>query len=96
QRSRAELYGADNVCLIGSEKKLNFLGWKFEGYAAEAGHLRRPARDDGASREQIMELHRRGSSLRQIAAELGVHFTTVHRVVKAAGEQAAVAVAEGS
>ncbi|MBS1527992.1 MAG: AAA family ATPase, partial [Bacteroidetes bacterium] len=27
QRSRAELYGADNVCLIGSEKKLNFLGW---------------------------------------------------------------------
>ncbi|MBS1527968.1 MAG: helix-turn-helix domain-containing protein, partial [Bacteroidetes bacterium] len=95
QRSRAELYGADNVCLIGSEKKLNFLGWKFEGYAAEAGHLRRPS-GDTASREQIMELHRRGSSLRQIAAELGVHFTTVHRVVKAAGEQVAVAVAEDS
>ena len=83
QRSRDEQYGADNVCLISREKEMSFLGFKFEGYANEADHLRKPelGATDG-EKQMVLDLHNQGKTLRQIANELGMHFTSVGRIVR--------------
>ncbi|HZY39672.1 MAG TPA: AAA family ATPase [Mucilaginibacter sp.] len=82
QRNQKEEYGENNVCLIRQEKHINFLRYKFEGYAREADHLRPPeTQENEVLKQQVLELHEKGRSLRQIANELGVHFTTVGRVL---------------
>ena len=83
QRNQKEAYGENNICLIRQEKHLNFLRCTFEGYAREADHLRRPeTQEKEFLNQQVLELHQKGYSLRQIADELGVHFTTVGRILK--------------
>jgi hypothetical protein len=82
QRNKQEEYGENNICLISPEKNLNFLGYKFEGYANEPDHLRRKPGMIDAQKQQVLQLHRQGRSLRQIANELNIHFTTVGRVVR--------------
>jgi len=83
QRNNTEQYGEDNVCLIRVEKYINFLRFKFEGYAREADHLA-PSPDAEAERrrQKVLELHTAGRSLRQIADELGMHYTSVGRIVR--------------
>jgi RecA-family ATPase len=84
QRHKKEEYGENNVCLISQEKYINFLQYKFEGYARECDHLNQPGKYlKGPGRQQkVMQLHQQGRSLRQIADEMGIHFTTVGRIVK--------------
>ncbi|WP_295667322.1 AAA family ATPase [uncultured Mucilaginibacter sp.] len=83
QRNQKEAYGEDNICLIRQEKQINFLCYTFEGYAREADHLRRPeTQEKQILKQQILEMHQKGHNLRQIADELGVHYTTVGRILK--------------
>lgn len=86
QRNQREQYGESNVCLIRQEKYLNFLRYNFEGYAHEQDHLRRPeTRVKELLKQQITELSAKGSSGRQIARELGVHHSTVLRMLEKTG-----------
>ena len=84
QRSRQEQYGEDNVCLVRQERLFSFLGYRFGGCASESSQL---CRTEGAvnapEKQKILELHRQGFSLRQIGNELGIHYTTVGRIVRA-------------
>jgi RecA-family ATPase len=83
QRNQKEEYGENNICLIRQEKHINFLRYKFEGYAREAGHLAPPSDAEAEHRrEKVLELHAAGRSLRQIADELGLHYTSVGRIVR--------------
>jgi len=85
QRNQKEAYGENNICLIRQEKHINFLRYRFEGYASEADHLRPPeTQEKEFLKQQVLEMHQKGHTLRQIADELGVHFTTVGRVLKKA------------
>jgi RecA-family ATPase len=86
QRNQKEAYGESNICLIRQDKHINFLRYTFEGHASEAGHLRRPeTREKEFLIQQVLELHQKGHTLRQIADELGVHFTTAGRMLKRSG-----------
>ncbi len=83
QRNQKEEFGENNICLIRQEKNINFLRYKFEGYAREADHLRRPETQEiEVLKQQVLGLHQKGYPLRQIADDLGIHFTTVGRVLK--------------
>ncbi len=82
QRSRQQRYGENNICLISQEKHINFLRYKFEGHAHEADHLQAQDQLKDEQRQQVLQLHAQGRSLRQIADELGIHFTTVGRIVR--------------
>ena len=89
QRNQKEAYGENNICLIRQEKHINFLRYKFEGYAREADHLRPPeTQEKEFLKQQVLELHKKGHTLRQIADELGVHFSTVSRILKKNGTAA--------
>lgn len=83
QRNQREQYGENNICLIRQQKHLNFLRYTFEGYATEQDHLRRP---ENQVKEQlyqkVTELSGKGQTCRQIADELGIHFTTAGRIVQ--------------
>jgi RecA-family ATPase len=86
QRSQKEEYSENNICLISREKYLNFLRYNFEGYAAERDHLRRSTNQrDELITQQVLQLHQQGHSLRQIAEEVRIHYTTVGRIVKQYG-----------
>jgi DNA-binding TFAR19-related protein (PDSD5 family) len=83
QRSQKEEYGENNICLISQEKYLNFLRYNFEGYASERDHLRLPTNQrNEAIIQQVITLHQQGQSLRQVATEVGIHYTTVGRIIK--------------
>jgi len=86
QRNQKEEYGENNICLIRQEKHINFLRYKFEGQAREADHLCRPdTQEKEFLKQQVLEMHQKGHTLRQIADEMGVHFTTVGRILKKSG-----------
>jgi archaellum biogenesis ATPase FlaH len=83
QRSQKEEYGESNVCIISLENHLNFLRYKFEGYAREQDHLRRVQDDDKELiRRQVLDLHNKGYVLRKIADEVGIHFTTAGKILR--------------
>jgi len=89
QRNQKEEYGENNICLINQEKHINFLRYKFEGYAREADHLRGPETLEIESlKQKILELHSTGHSLQKIADELGIHKSRVQRVLKKCGNGA--------
>jgi archaellum biogenesis ATPase FlaH len=84
QRNTEPVYDADNVCVCTINKPHNFLKFELERYDTEAAHLRQ---QEDANREEleqkVMELHKQGKSLRQIADELGIYHSKVNRILKA-------------
>jgi len=85
QRNTGQVYGDTNVCICRIAKPGNFLMYQFEGYATEAGHLRRHARSiDPAEAREALKHRETGKSLRQIAAIMGKSFQQVDRMIKAA------------
>ncbi|MES2275398.1 MAG: AAA family ATPase [Bacteroidota bacterium] len=83
QRNQRLEYGEDNICLLKQEKQLNCLRFTFEGHAHERDHLLRTGTiDKEAQKQQVMELHGKGRSLRQIAGELSIPFTTVGWIIR--------------
>ncbi|MGZ3813121.1 MAG: AAA family ATPase [Mucilaginibacter sp.] len=87
QRNQKEEFGENNVCLIRMEKQLNFLQYTFEGFARERDHLQRPTQASRQLKQQVMQLHQNGRSLRQIATELCIHFTTAGRMLRQTKEK---------
>jgi RecA-family ATPase len=85
QRNTGQVYDSNNVCICEVNKPFNFLQYEFSGYGTEGDHLRKLKRtaQDGYI-EQVMALRAEGKSLREIAAELGISFQKVDRVIKAA------------
>jgi len=83
QRNQKEEYGENNICLIRQEKYINFLRYKFEGFARETDHLHTPETADiELLKQQVLALHQKGYPLRKIAGELGMHLSRVVRVLK--------------
>jgi hypothetical protein len=82
QRSIAETYGADNVCLLKLERLKNLLQFTLTGHSAEHQHLRRPDQQErDRNAQQVAELHRKGFSQRKIAAQLRLGLATVNRMI---------------
>jgi RecA-family ATPase len=85
QRNAAQEYGEANVCLFDIIKPHNFLQYTFVGYGDERQHLKdvkEQIKDEYT--EKCFELQQQGLSLRQIAAELGIHYNRVSRLLRAA------------
>ena len=83
QRSVAETFGAEKVCMFNILKPYNFLQFDFTGYDHEAGHLASYTEQHRKSNEaRIAELNKQGLSIRQIAAKVNVSTTTVFRALK--------------
>ncbi|MDB5112542.1 MAG: hypothetical protein JWR67_3656 [Mucilaginibacter sp.] len=95
QRSGSQVYGAANVCLCQIIKPYNFLQFEFTGPGNEADHLVHYTEQQRKNTEaRIVQLHRQGHSLRQIAGDTGISFSTVFRLVKKLGVQEEVEVME--
>ncbi|MFB0498126.1 hypothetical protein ABID99_004363 [Mucilaginibacter sp. OAE612] len=82
QRSTAETYGADNICLAQLERHQGFLKFVFTGHDCEKNHLR------DASRQERERMHREakklsdeGLSQRQVAERLGMSVGSVNRML---------------
>jgi hypothetical protein len=83
QRSGNQVYGADNVCLCQMVKPCNLLHFEFTANGPEAAHLLHYTEQQRKqTEERIIQRYTQGLSLRQIAAETGVSFSTVFRLVK--------------
>jgi hypothetical protein len=83
QRSGYQIYGADNVCLCRMIKPGNFLHFEFTGHGPEAAHLQHYTEQQRKiTEDRIALLHSQGLTLRAIAAETGISFSTVFRLVK--------------
>ena len=85
QRNTQQVYGADNVCVFDIVKPHNFLQYNFVGYGDKRAHLKDPKEKQKEElTEKVLELKQQGLTLRQIAAELGIHHNRVDRLIKSA------------
>ncbi|RZA02569.1 MAG: LuxR family transcriptional regulator [Moraxellaceae bacterium] len=83
QRSQGEMYGESNICLIRLETGEHLLQYKFEGCARERDHLK-PALAETLpeQRDAILKLHGQGLSVRKIAGQVGLRYTSVARILR--------------
>jgi hypothetical protein len=87
QRSGGLVYGAANVCLCSIVKPYNFLQFGFEGCGAESDHLMHYTEQHRKDTEtRVIQLHSRGLTLHEIAAETHISFSTVDRLLKRLGK----------
>ena len=85
QRNTVQVYGADNVCVFDIVKPHNFLQYTFVGHGDERTHLKDPKEKQKEELTgKVLTLKQQGLTLRQIAAELGIHHNRVDRLIKAA------------
>ncbi|WP_186458828.1 AAA family ATPase [Mucilaginibacter achroorhodeus] len=82
QRSSAQLYGEDNVCLCRITKPHNFLQMDFEGHSPERQHLSSRTYHQKALATRVPELAARGYSQRLISKELGISLGMVNKLMK--------------
>lgn len=87
QRNCEQMYGADNVILtrITTEEPVEgFLRMQYEGFGHEEEHV--AERTDTVSRKEAaakcLEMQKRGMTIRQIAAEIGLSKSAVHSMIK--------------
>jgi hypothetical protein len=82
QRSTAEMYGADNVCLGRLERQSGFLKFIFTGNDHENNHLRNPTKQERERmRHEAAQLSGQGLSQRQIAERLNLSLGAVNRML---------------
>jgi hypothetical protein len=83
QRSSAEAYGEDKICLCRIIKPFHFLYFEFTGYGHETDHLLHYTEQQRKKAEaRVAQLHTQGKSLRQIAGEINLSHTTIARIIK--------------
>ena len=77
------VYDAENVIVCQIEKIDAFLQFTTIGYATEREHLKRPSEND-LSQEiiSVKELNQEGLSVREIARQLNMSKSKVHRILK--------------
>lgn len=82
QRSTAETYGADNVCLAQLERHNGFLKFVFTGNDCEKNHLRETSKQEREQmRREAKKLIDEGLSQRQVAERLGMSVGNVNRML---------------
>ncbi|QEM12167.1 helix-turn-helix domain-containing protein [Mucilaginibacter rubeus] len=82
QRSTAETYGADNICLAQLERHNGFLKFIFTGKDCEKNHLRDTSRQERERMNlEAKKLSDEGLSQRQIAERLGMSVGSVNRML---------------
>ncbi|MBD1383643.1 AAA family ATPase [Mucilaginibacter rigui] len=81
QRSTAQVYGEDNVCLCRITKPGNFLQMQFEGNSHERQHLRTRGLNQHILAPKVAELVANGYSQRQISKELCVSVGLVNKLM---------------
>lgn len=82
QRSTAETYGADNVCLAQLERHNGFLKFVFTGNDCEKNHLRDTSKQEREQmRREAKKLSDEGLSQRQVAERLGMSVGNVNRML---------------
>lgn len=82
QRSTAQVYGEDNVCLCRIVKPNNFLQFRFEGNSEEGLHLRtRNILNQEVLAPKVAELSAIGLTQRQISRELHIALGRVNRLM---------------
>jgi hypothetical protein len=82
QRSTAQVYGEDNVCLCRITKPGNFLQMRFEGHSHERLHLRsRSLLNNQLLAPQVAELAAKGYKQRQISKELHIALGLVNKLM---------------
>lgn len=78
-------YDSENVIVCDVVKTDGFLKFEIQGYGKEDEHLKnRENSDDYDEIQEILRLQKSGKTIRQIAEELGMASTTVHRRLKKA------------
>lgn len=80
-RTTRILYGADNVATYTIEKTGNFLGFHYRGTTTEQEHLKE--KKEGEMPQEVinvLELLSQGKSMGQVAKELGINKTRIHRI----------------
>ncbi|WP_426670637.1 AAA family ATPase [Mucilaginibacter sp. McL0603] len=83
QRSTAQVYGDDNVCLCRIQKPGNFLQFRFQGNSPERLHLRtRNTLNRELLTQKVAELSAKGLSQRQISRELHIALGYVNKLMK--------------
>lgn len=83
QRSTAQVYGDDNVCLCRIQKHGNFLQFRFEGNSPERPHLRtRNQLNRELLTQKVAELSTKGLSQRQISRELHIALGLVNKLMR--------------
>ena len=81
-------YDAENVIVCDVVKIDGFLKFEIQGYGKEDEHLKnRENSDDYDEIQEILRLQKSGKTIRQIAEELGMASTTVHRRLKKAEKE---------
>jgi hypothetical protein len=82
QRSTAQVYGEDNICLCRITKPHDFLQMQFEGYSHERLHLRtRNVLNRDLLAPKVAELAAIGYNQRQISAELRIALGMVNKLM---------------
>ncbi|MEO3408216.1 AAA family ATPase [Mucilaginibacter sp. CAU 1740] len=82
QRSTAETYGADHICLAQLERHNGFLKFVFTGNDCEKNHLRDTSRQERERmRQDAKKLSDEGLSQRQVAERLGLSVGSVNRML---------------
>jgi hypothetical protein len=81
QRSAAQTYGQDNVCLCRITKPGNFLQIRFEGNSPERLHLRGRELNRHILTPKVAELAAKGYTQMRISKELGVSVGLVNKLM---------------
>jgi len=82
-RNTEVIYDSNNVIVARIVKPDNFLCFEFMGYGKERDYLKQNVNEEKEElKKNVLELHQRGKSLREIAEELGIHFTTVGKILR--------------
>lgn len=82
QRSAAQTYGENNVCLCRITKPGNFLQMQFEGNSHERLHLRNRELNRHILAPKVAELAAKGYTQMRISKELGVSVGLVNKLMK--------------
>ena len=82
-RATEVVYDTENVIVCEVTKQHNFLKFEFLHYGVERDHLKQTSEDQKKQEsEEVRQLHSEGKSIRDIAAQLSISKSKVHRIIK--------------